>query len=60
MGNGQFQNQNRHVYRKFSVDSIIRNGQMQVQKRGFSIRVIGFIELKFGRVYLSAYLQFSI
>ena len=33
MGNWQFQNQNRHI--NFGRNNIIRNGQMQVQKRGY-------------------------
>ena len=32
MGNWQFQNQNRHIWRKSVRNNIIRNGQMYVQK----------------------------
>ena len=40
MGNLQFQNTNRHIIVNFGRNNVIRIGQMQVQKRGFSIRVI--------------------
>ena len=37
----------------FGRNNIIRNGQMQVQKRSFGIRGISFIKLELLRVYLT-------